>query len=227
MQKIYDILRQLPLFTGASLQRLSELINTIKFHFQKYTPEETIIHHGQPIDRLRFIISGTVRETTVNADGRLRVSMLIDAPDVLLPQFFFGRNTASPCLITAEGPAATMELTKQEYMKVLASDEVFLYNYLNILSLSAQKGVDGVLSISHGSLEERIAYWVVMLTAPRAHDVVINCRLRDLYGLYGVQRSAFIGALDRMVEQGLLTYTRDSISFTDRAALVRLLAHEE
>lgn len=227
MEKIYDTLRELPLLSGASIPKLTELINTVKFHFQKYTPGETIIAQGAPIERMRFVISGTVRETTVNADGRLRVSMLIDAPDVLLPQYFFGRSTSSPCVITAEGPAATMELTKGEYLRILKSDDVFLYNYLNRLSLGAQKGVEGVRSMTHGTLEERIAYWTVMLTAPRAREITVKCRLRDLYALYGVQRTAFVAALDRMATLGLLTYTRDEIRFPDRAALVSLLAHEE
>lgn len=227
MEQIYETLRELPLLKGASLQRIMELVSKIKFHFLKYPDETVIMEPFEEYSNLRFVISGAVRMTVSDPAGRLKVSMTIQAPDVLVPQFFFGKRTTSPCKVVALDTIGILEITKSEFLRILKTDNVFLYNYLNYLSMSAQKGVDGVLSITSGSLEERLAYWVIMLTSPNAKDIVIETRLRDMYAIFGVQRSAFIAMLERMKAQGLVDYTKDTISFTSRSALLELLSHEE
>ena len=74
-----------------------------------------------------------------------------------------------------------MQIDKKDLIPVLQSDEVFLFNYLNILSTNAQKAVDGMLAVTSGSLEERIAFWIVALTQPSGRDISLECRQRDLY----------------------------------------------
>ena len=73
-------------------------------------------------------------------------------------------------------------------MHILNNDEVFLFNFLNVLSMNAQKAVDGILAITSGNLEERIAFWIVALTQRGGTDITLACKQRDLYSLFGVQR---------------------------------------
>ena len=40
MESMYDILLELPLFKGASYNRISEIVGKAKFHFLKYLPNE-------------------------------------------------------------------------------------------------------------------------------------------------------------------------------------------
>lgn len=222
---MYEILMQLPLFRGVSYSRISEIIAKTKFHFLKYPAGEVILQPGDPCTHIKFVISGCVRLTTVNEDGRFKISQTLCSPDVLAPQYLFGRRTTYPYLATALDQVGILQIAKADYVRILHADEVFLYNFLNTLSISSQKAVDGVLSITQGSLEERLAYWIVTLTQPTARDIVVGCKLRDLYSIYGVQRSAFVSALERMKSQGLVEYDQNEIRFIDRPGLVDLLAN--
>ena len=40
MDSMYEILLELPLFKGASMSRISEIVGKAKFHFLKYLPNE-------------------------------------------------------------------------------------------------------------------------------------------------------------------------------------------
>ena len=148
---------------------------------------------------------------------------LLKAPDVIFPDFLFGRDTHYPCGVTAIGNAGVLQISKAEYVKILNSDEIFLYNFLNRLSMNAQKSIEGVLSLTTGSLERRIAFWIVALTQPSGKDIVLECRHKDLYALFGVQRTSFMSTLDAMKEEGLIDYTANQISITSRRALVEKL----
>lgn len=229
MDSMYEILMDLPLFKGVSYTKISEVIETTKFHFLKYTPGETIVTAGETCTHVKFIISGSARMIISNSTSRFKVSQTLNAPEVIAPSYLFGPNTHYPGTVTAIEPTGILQFSKNDYMKILNSDPIFLYNFLNILSMSAQKSVDGVLALTTGSLEERIALWIVALTQRDATDIVLSCRTRDLYSLFGVQRSSFISTLEDLKARGLIDFTPNDITFTSRRGMVDLLmgANEE
>lgn len=223
MDSMYEILMGLPLFKGVSYERLSEIVGTAKFHFLKYLAGERIINAGDACTHIQFVISGSVRVTMSNADGRFKVSQTLKAPDVIAPDFLFGRATHYPCTVNAIEPAGLLQISKADYVTILNSDPVFLFNFLNTLSMNAQKAIEGVLAVAAGSLEERIAFWIIALTQRSGTDITLTCRQRDLYALFGVQRTSFIATLERMKERGLIEYDPTEIRITSRSGLLEML----
>ena len=213
----------LPLFSGVTYEKMLEVVGNTKFHFLKFLEGETFIKEGEPCTHIKFIISGRARVSVANNDRRFVVSQTLAAPNVLAPEYIFGRSTVYPCSVVALEPTGVLQISKADYMKILNSDPIFLINYLNILSMNAQKAVDGILSIATGSLEERIAFWIVALTQPGGTDITMTCRQRDLYSVFGVQRSSFIATLDDMKSRGLINYTSGEITVRDRRELIDLL----
>lgn len=224
---MFDILMGLPLFSGVSRERMADTVGMAKFHFLKYLAGESIVEAGDPCTHIKFIISGSVRMSIENSDKRFKVVSTLEAPDVIAPSFLFGRATDYPCTVNAVEDASILQITKQDYLKILNSDSVFILNFLNMLSMNAQKSVDGVLALTTGSMEERIAFWVVALTQPAAKDIVLSCRQRDLYSFFGVQRSSFMVTLEGMKNRGLIDYNANEISVASRKSMIQLLvAHK-
>ncbi|MBD5235082.1 MAG: Crp/Fnr family transcriptional regulator [Barnesiella sp.] len=223
MDRMYQLLMGLPLFSGVTYEKMLEVVGNTKFHFLKFLEGETFIKEGEPCTHIKFIISGRARVSVANNDRRFVVSQTLAAPNVLAPEYIFGRSTVYPCSVVALEPTGVLQISKADYMKILNSDPIFLINYLNILSMNAQKAVDGILSIATGSLEERIAFWIVALTQPGGTDITMTCRQRDLYSVFGVQRSSFIATLDDMKSRGLIDYTSGEITVRDRRELIDLL----
>ena len=221
---MFDILMGLPLFRGVTRDRMAETVGMAKFHFLKYLPGETIVSAGDPCAHIKFVISGKVRMTVENADRRFKVASTLGAPDVLAPSFLFGRATDYPCTVKAIEDTSILQITKQDYLRILNSDTVFMLNFLNMLSVNAQKSVDGVLALTTGSMEERIAFWIVALTQPGADNIVLSCRHRDLYSFFGVQRSSFIATLEGLREKGLISYHGNEIEVNSRKDMLDMLA---
>lgn len=220
---MFDILMDLPLFRGVSRERMTETVEMARFHFLKYLQEETIIDAGDPCTHIKFIISGRVRSSISSADKRFKVSQTLCAPDVIAPDFLFGRAIKYPCRVTAIDPSGILQISKNDYLKILNSDQIFMFNFLNILSVNAQKSVEGVLSLATESLEERIAFLIVALTQPGGLEISLSCRQRDLYTMLGAQRGAFISSLGSMKERGIIDYDQNEIRVHDRRALIALL----
>ena len=81
-----------------------------------------------------------------------------------------------------------------------------------------------MLAVAAGSLEERIAFWIIALTQRGGTDITLTCRQRDLYALFGVQRSSFLATLDRMKERGLIEYDANEIRITSRRDLLDIIS---
>ena len=223
MDSMFDILMGLPLFRGASRERMSKTVGEAKLHFLKYLPGEKIFQAGQTCTSVAFILSGTVRINITNPDGRFTVSQSLMAQDVISPDFLFGKITNYPGDVTALDTVSVLLISKTDYIKILHSDNVFLFNYLNLLSMNAQKAVEGILAVSTGDIPERIAFWISALTQPRSFDLRLECKQRDLVGLFGVPRTALRAALDDLKIKGMIDFSLYGIDVKDRRSLLALL----
>lgn len=217
------MLCSLPLFRGVSENAIRDVAGKTKFHFLKYPEGETIVSAGEACSHLTFVISGAVRTELSNESGRFVVRQTLCAPAVLAPDFLFGRRTQYPATVKAVGEVSILKVSKTDYMNILAKDEIFTFNYLNTLSVNAQKSVEGILSLTDGSLEKRIAFWVSTLSRPESKDIVLECRTRDLCNLFAVPRSIFESTLNEMQTRGLLTHTPRQINILDRRSIVSIL----
>lgn len=226
MASMFEQLMELPLFKGVSRQRLSQTVGENKFHFLKYPAGETIVREGDPCTHVTFVISGAVRSTTVNNTGRFAVSQTLTAPAVVAPDFLFGRFTNYPGDVVAIEPTGILKISKADYLSMLQSDNVFMLNYLNMLSMNAQKSLKGVLSLTTGNIDERIAFWIIALTQRGSTDIRLTCRKRDLCSLFGASRTVFDKEIESMLKRGLLTAADNKeLVVNRREDLLYLLEH--
>lgn len=220
---MFELLMDLPLFKGVSLSTLSQVVGETKFHFLKYPAGETIIRERENCTHITFVIAGSVRLNTVNANGRFAISQTLKSPAVIAPDFLYGRITSYPCSVTAIDDVSILKISKADYARILNTDPVFMINYLNTLSVNAQKSVEGILSLTTGEIDERIAFWIIALTQPGSIDIKLSCRKRDLCSLFGAPRGMFNAGLESMKERGLIDYDNNELFVVDRTAMLNLL----
>ena len=220
---MYENLMTLPLFKGVSYNRVSEIVGKTRLGFLKYLPGDPLVRVGEPCTSIKFIITGSVRLTIHNVSDRFRVMQTLNAPSVISPDFLFGRDTLYPADGVAIDTVSVMQIAKSDFISLLHEDEIILFNYLNILSTNAQKAINGVMALTSGSLEERIAFWIIALTQMDATDIVLQARQRDLYALFGVQRTSFMAALDSLRDRGIITYSTNEINVLSRRELRSVL----
>lgn len=220
---MFDTLMDLPLFKGISREKMAQAVGSHKLHFLKYPAGQLIFKAGDACSNLAFIISGSVSVRMENRDHRFLVDQTLTAPDVIAPEFLFGRVTEYPGDIKAVDTASLLLVPKSDYLHMLSTDQVFMLNYINQLAMNAQKSVEGIMAVSTGELPERIAFWISSLTQARATGIVLRCNRRDLASLFGVPRTSLKLALEQMHQAGLIDFTASSITVRDRRSILALL----
>lgn len=223
MESMYELLRSLPLFQGVGDDRISELVERIPFHFLKYEPGDTINKAGDRCEHMRFVVSGSVNLTTESKHLRVRLLQTLHAPGVLGPDSLFGIDNTYPFSAVAGERCGILQLRKSDYMKVLQTDKVFLFNILNYLSRNCQRRTKALQQMKTGSIAERFAREITDLTTQYSTDIKVQFRQKDLCALLGTQRNSLITALDQMEEDGLIEYTSTEISIKSLRDLQEVL----
>ena len=226
MASMFELLMNLPLFRGVSRSRIAEVVGSAKFHFLKYPKGETVVRAGEECTHLAFVISGSVRSEISNSSKRFSVSQTLKAPSAIAPDFLFGRTTRYPGTVVALTDCSILKISKVDYIRILNADQVFMFNFLNTLSVNAQKALDGILALTSGGLDERIAFWIIALTQPGSEDIELTCKTPDLCNLFSVQRNVFDAACHEMEQRNLIRYSPRKIEIVDRREMLSLLERQ-
>lgn len=227
MDSIYDTLMGLPLFQGISRMKLSELVEKIPFYFLKHRDGENIISVGDKCDTVLFLVSGEARIDIPCQNKRIHFLQTIAAPNVIGADYLFGKVTRYPFSVFSRGVCGTLQINKSDYINMIQGDRVFLFNILNLLSRNTQRNFAAVTSLTKGSIPERIAQMINMLTYPEATDIKIAFRQKDFSTMLGAQRTSFINALNHMKEAGAIDYSLTELMVKDREKLMNLSKTED
>lgn len=224
---MFELLMQLPLFQGVSIDTLSRLVEKYRLHFLKYQDGETVVAAGDACTHVRFIVSGEVRVTTCCRRLNVKLSQTLAAPHVLGPDSLFGVDTTYPFTAQAVGSCGVMQMAKADYVTLLQTDKVFLFNILNYLSRGAQLLTSSVLGVGPSDVCERLVHWVEALTTRTSREVTIDYTQKDLCTLLGVQRKALLITLAEMEDEGLIQQSQHRMCITHlRRFIERARTHD-
>lgn len=219
MSSMYENIMTLPLFRGVSYAKISEIIETSRLHFLKFSKGEVIAQAGEMCTHVRFIINGSVR-LTIACKDQISVEQTLKSPDVISPSYLFGMDNTYPGTAVAyDDDTAILQITKSDYLKILDKDEVFMFNYLNLLAKGAQANMSGLQALIGESAEHRIAYWILSFTQDDATDIKVNFSPEQLPDIFGIDGEEALQALEKMTKKGLIYFSPDGIVVGSRRAL--------
>lgn len=219
---MYEQLLHLPLFQGVSRERIGALIEKYPFHFLKFHDNDRIIEQGDECTHMRFLVSGSVVIVTACKSLRVRLSQTVAAPNVIGPDYLFGRHTQYPFEVVANGTCGILQISKNDYVQILRSDTVFLLNILNYLSRDSQIRTFSILEQQRGLVAERLARLIVMLTSRKSANIELNFCQKDFCTLLGARRTSLVNALREFSDAGIIAYEKSRITVLSREGLVSM-----
>ncbi len=212
---MFEHLLQLPLFQGMSPEALTALVEKYRFHFLKYHDGDTIVEVGETCTHIRFVVSGAARVVMRCRHQNVTISQTLVAPHVLGADSLFGLDTTYPFTAVSVGTCGILQIAKTDYVTMLQSNKVLLFNILNHLSRGAQMLTTSLLAMQHGDVAERLMRWVTALTTRSSQDVHIHFVQRDLCCLLAASRKTLIAAINHLEEAGLITHHQNEIQVLD------------
>ncbi len=175
MHTMYDKLMMLPVFKGIGSEQLSSFLEKTSLAFDNYEAGSTIRCAGDICDSVTAILSGDLESVTELAGGVSKVICRYGPGKVIGLEHLFGMDNHYSKTVKAVTDCGTMTFSKTQYMAMLQSNSISMINFLNYLSLKAQRLSIYVDTVCNYSLTARLAA-IISLVSDRD---VKNIRITD------------------------------------------------
>lgn len=180
MATMYELIMDLPLFKGVSKNQVSHFLEKTSISFRNYNPGDSIIGFGENVDGLKFVVKGEVNVLhTVGKDG-IKISERCGSGNVFGAEHLFGLKTYYPYSVVSVDKCSIMEFDKKQYMNLLKSDNIYLLNFFNYLSVRVQRMSDIFLERTIGTSEAILYQLLSVITDPLSSSIMIYATDKEL-----------------------------------------------
>ena len=219
---MYETIMTLPLFQGVGTDHVSSFLEKTSIEFLRFSAGDRIVEAGEPVTSLKFLLSGRIRVTNKVLSGRVAVVSEFEGQEAIAPARLFGMHPHYDFTIEALDNVSLMEFSKKKYVTLLKTDNIYIMNFVNILSLHIQRASQIISSLVRLDLSRLLAEWLVFFTSRKSCNIHID-GLQALEDIYG--RDSVDSDIEVMKMHGLVDNADDCIMIPDRDALIEYASH--
>ncbi len=194
-----------PLFNRVSAEEISKIFKQIQFKKGIYNKGEIIAFRGEQCNRLIIIISGSITGEMQDFNGKVIKIDEVHAVAPLAPAFLFGKNSNFPIDIVPNEQVETIEIPKQEVLKLFHINTVFLENYLNSVCNKTHFLTQKVwFNFSNKTIKQKIASYILGLEKSGSSEITLDRSLQDLSEFFGIERPSLSRVFSEFVKDNLI-----------------------
>ncbi len=219
----HNLLSDSPLFKGIAPGNIKNLLNGITYQVKNYQRGHVIASHEEECNFLIILISGSVKGEMLDLSGKILKIEDIYPPRPLAPAFLFGKKNKYPVDIVANEPTSVMFISREMIMKLFQENELFLSNYLSVISNRAQFLTEKLFFLSFKSIKEKLANYILNLAKPYKTEIKLDKGHHELAELFGVTRPSLSRAIGELEKNNLIKAERREIKILNRENLANLI----
>lgn len=216
MATMYEMIMDFPLFKGISRDHVSMLLERNHVVFESYEPCDTIYKVGETCRQIAFLVQGNVEVSRVSSDAETKISYTLSPGAVIGADSLFGWDTSFASEVKALTKTSILTFTKEEYLRVLSSDDIYLINALNYLSRGLQWARMAAIDFNGNSISDMLCRLVLSLTDRQSRDIKVIFK-REL----SVDDKEICAGLSR---EGLISLSDGTVSIPDVRALCEYIS---
>jgi CRP/FNR family transcriptional regulator, dissimilatory nitrate respiration regulator len=219
----YELLSRSPIFSGLDAGSPEKILNTIKYRVRKYSAGSVIAISGEEVTSLHIVISGMVKGEMVDYEGRTLKIEDIGAPRALAPAFLFGSGNRFPVNVTSVTEAELLVIDKGDFVKLLASNDHLLTNYLDTISNRSQFLSDKIKFFTFKTIKGKLANYILEKAGNNLNKIRFGRTQQELADFFGVARPSLSRALSDLENDGFITAEGKDITIHNREGLVAMV----
>ncbi|MFW6249126.1 MAG: Crp/Fnr family transcriptional regulator [Bacteroidota bacterium] len=215
---IPDILSTSPLFEGLNEQDIENIMHDIVFQVRSYTDANLVASRNEPCNFLLIVLEGTVKGEMLDASGRILKIEDIKAVRPLAPAFIFGRKNKFPVDIMSIGDVKIMYIPKSSLLRLMSKSDVFLNNFLDVVSSRAQFLTERIYFLSFKTIKAKLSNYFLELSKKENPFVLPHSHLH-LAEMFGVTRPSLSRALADIQKEGVIKIQKKNVYVIDNQKL--------
>lgn len=206
---MFETLMSLPLFKGASHEQISMFVEKTHLSFNSYEPGDTIVSASDICSNVCCLLSGTMTVEHPVFSGNIVVREIVGHGRFLGVERLFGLDNRFALSARAADKCGTMEFSKNQYLALLQSNQIFLMNSLNYISRHAQKCESFINDGCNGSLLSVLAHILDAKTSPESMLIFLESVYAPLSDCLAFALPSASCQIDALARAGLVRVVSD------------------
>lgn len=216
---MYDTLLQLPLFQGLGKKDITNIIERVKFHFQRYSAGETIVKQDEQCNQLFFLMQGELEAETINEANGYLFSEVLCAPYFVEPYSLFGKCTNYTATYKAKTDVNLLTIDKLYIFTELSEYPIFRLNFLNILSSRCQTCNQKLWNQTIGDANQKFIQFLLYRSQQPNGEKTLKVTMEDLAEMLNETRINVSKMLNDYQNKGLVQLKRKAICIPELSNL--------
>lgn len=222
-QGALELLGSVKLFHGVDKGILTEALEDESFVYREYSPGETILSPDEKQNKAVIFISGRAEVYSADEGRSLLLRTLERGHAVGVSNLFSSEDFVSR--VIASKRCETLELSPENFGKILESDRRAMYNYVAFLSQKIRYLNRKIVTLTAGSAERRLAYFLDGALPEGAKDgAEITVQMNSLCEMLNLGRASLYRAADKLTEEGFISRDGKIIRILDRRGMMKKYA---
>lgn len=208
---MYESLLSLPYFQGMSKDDITTILDKVTLEFAKYNDGDMICSPSGKCDKFLVLMQGEMSATAEAPDSSYALTELIPAPYAIEPYSMFGYDTHYKRSYKAKGECTVLSIDKKFLFTEFNKHSIFTINFLNLISLKAQRLNNDIWTYTPSSIKGRIAHFITLRSELPHGRKVLSIKMERLASILCETRLNVSKALNEMQDSGLIELHRKEI----------------
>lgn len=221
-------LRRVPLFAGLSDESLMKLVEGSRS--RSFPAGQVIWSEGDPGDALLILVSGQLRISRIEADGRESVLSVVEPPAVI-GELALLDSQPRDATVVAQRDVTVRLLPRQAFRELIAKEPAAIYGLLKTLATMVRTSNERYSRVVALDVPSRVAAWLLdraakadLLAGGAAPiELPLGRSQGELAAEIGATRSTLNRALKDLERAGLIEIDGDVVTLVNVAGLNRRL----
>lgn len=214
-----DFLLSLPLFGGADREKLQEKLKNGIFSCHTYASGETVYCPEESNKRLIIFRSGEASVYSADQSRSLLLRTLGAGKTVGVANLFSSEGFVSR--VIAVKKCETVEISADDFGKMLESDRALLYNYITFLSNKISYLNKKIVCLTAGSAERRLAFFLDSHASEVGSDTfALPVPMNSLAEMLNLGRASLYRAADKLEADGFLVREGKNITLVSKEQML-------
>lgn len=218
----YVLLKQAPLFSGLSEHDIETILKKLPYRINKFSAGNIIYLAGEKVNSLSIVLDGIVKGEMVDYAGRIIKIEDIAAPGALASAFIFGRNNCYPVNVVSVSATHLLVIEKEDFMKLLMTNDKILVNFLNMISNRSQFLSEKIKFLNFKTIKGKLAYFLLQKAGNNLSSIHLDVTQNEIADFFGVARPSIGRVIGELEEDGCILAQGKNIRIINKEALAEL-----
>lgn len=224
MDKYLISLKNSDLFDYISLDNIESLLDSLNYNLESYNSNDIIAIEGNDCSSLGIILEGNIEIHKVFPSGKVVTINNFKSGDVFGEAILFSNENKYPTNVISSSESIVMYINKKELIKLMASNNDILNNFLSILSNRILMLRDRISNLSLDTLRKKISN-IILLEYKKQKRllIILPFSRKQMAEILNIPRPSLSRELSNMKADKIINFKKNKIHILNLDLLEAIL----